>query len=225
MTKTLLYRCFKAKYFPRCSFLEAADNPHSSYVRKSFLAAQPILRKGCYWRVGTGSSIRVLTDKWLPCHPTNKILVPPHEVDEEWRVSDLIDWLNIQRDRGLIDVVFHGFDAEAIYRIPLGQQCVPNFLVWLHNKKGRYSVKSGYYVARRLLREASQVGEGSGQMSSSMVWVRIWKLHIPNKIKAFGWRAFHIILPTREKLRQRRIIEDDSCPICHCFPETSIHAL
>lgn len=101
-------------------------------------------------------------------------------------MSDLIDWLNIQWDRGLIDVVFHGFDAEAIYRIPLSRHCVPNVLVWLHNKKGRYSVKSGYYVARRLLREASQVGEGSGQMSSSMVWVRIWKLHIPNKIKAFG---------------------------------------
>ena len=81
---SLLYKCFKAKYFPRCSFLEVANNPHSSYVWKSLLAAQPILRKGCYWQVRIGSCIQVLTDKWLPCHPTNKILVPPHEVDEEW---------------------------------------------------------------------------------------------------------------------------------------------
>ena len=62
-------------------------------------------------------------------------------------------------------------------------------------------------------------------MSSSMVWARIWELHIPNKIKAFGWRACHNILLTREKLWQQRIIEDDSCPICCYFPETSIHAL
>ena len=46
---SLLYKCFKAKYFPRCSFLEVANKPHSSYVWKSLLAAQPILRKGCYW--------------------------------------------------------------------------------------------------------------------------------------------------------------------------------
>lgn len=32
---SLLYRCFKAKYFPQCIFLEVVDNPHSSYVWKS----------------------------------------------------------------------------------------------------------------------------------------------------------------------------------------------
>ena len=67
--------------------------------------------------------------------------------------------------------------------------------------------------------------EGSCSMSSSMVWERISKLHIRNKIKAFGWRACHNILPTREKLRSRQIIDDDSCPICHSFPKTAIHAL
>jgi len=42
---SLLYKCFKAKYFTRCSFLEAFDTPNSSYVWKSLIAAQPILRK------------------------------------------------------------------------------------------------------------------------------------------------------------------------------------
>ena len=36
---SLLYRCFKAKYFPRCNFLEANDKPNSSYVWKSLMAA------------------------------------------------------------------------------------------------------------------------------------------------------------------------------------------
>ena len=54
---SLLSRCFKAKYFPRCSFMEAADCPNNSYVWKSVLAGQQILKKGSYWRVGTGSLI------------------------------------------------------------------------------------------------------------------------------------------------------------------------
>ncbi|XP_050278419.1 uncharacterized protein LOC126719971 [Quercus robur] len=45
-------------------------------------------------------------------------------------------------------MAFNRFDAEAIYRIPLSRRCVPDKLFWLHNKNGRYSVKSGYHTAR-----------------------------------------------------------------------------
>ena len=34
---SLLYRCFKAKYFPRCNFLEAKDVPKNSYLGKVLL--------------------------------------------------------------------------------------------------------------------------------------------------------------------------------------------
>ncbi|XP_065619755.1 uncharacterized protein LOC136063373 [Quercus suber] len=59
---SLLNSYFKAKYFLRCDFLEATGCQNSSYVWKSLLAAQPILWKGCLWRVGNGASIRVLKD-------------------------------------------------------------------------------------------------------------------------------------------------------------------
>jgi len=36
---SLLFRCFKAKYFPRCGFLDAVDVPNSSYVWKRILVA------------------------------------------------------------------------------------------------------------------------------------------------------------------------------------------
>ena len=36
---SLLYRCFKAKYFPRCDFLDAMDCQNSSFVWKSLLVA------------------------------------------------------------------------------------------------------------------------------------------------------------------------------------------
>ena len=69
--ESLVYKCFKVKYFPHGTFLEAMDVPNGSYIWKSLLAAQPILRKGGCWRVGNGSSIRVTKDSWIPNHPTH----------------------------------------------------------------------------------------------------------------------------------------------------------
>ena len=57
------------------------------------------------------------------------------------------------------------------------------------------------------------------------MWAAIWKLQIPNKIKVFGWRACHDILPTRGNLKKKRILLDELCPLCGLFQESTIHAL
>ena len=68
---SLLYKCFKARYFPRSNFLDASDAPNSSYVWRSLMSAQPILKQGCCWRVGDGSTIWVMGDKWISHQITN----------------------------------------------------------------------------------------------------------------------------------------------------------
>ena len=55
------------------------------------MATQPILKKGCCWRVGDGFSIRALQDKWIPNYTMNRILHMTSEVDRELRVCDLIN--------------------------------------------------------------------------------------------------------------------------------------
>ena len=57
------------------------------------------------------------------------------------------------------------------------------------------------------------------------MWNALWKLHIPNKIKVFGWRACQEIFPTRLNLVKRRILHDDICPNCTRFPESMVHVL
>ena len=88
---SLLLSCFKAKYFPRCGFLEAVDVPNSSFIWKSILAAQEILERGHCWRVGNGLGIRVTKDRWIPKHPTNKVILAVPDEEWEWRVVELID--------------------------------------------------------------------------------------------------------------------------------------
>ena len=192
---SLLYKCFKARYFPRSSFLEAKESPGCSYVWRSLMAALPILRLGYCWRVGNGSSIRVVGDRWIPNHPTNTVIHLRQELVGELAVSELIDpELHAWR----IDVImslFHKDDVEAICRIPLSQRSISNSIIWLHNKNGKFSVKSTYKLARRSQFHGDKAESLSGCVGKK-IWPVLWKLKIPNKIKVFGWRACHDILPT-----------------------------
>ena len=221
---SLLSKCFKARYFPRSTFLEAKESPRCSYVWRRLVAALPILNSGYCWRVGTGSSISVVGDKWIPNYPTNKVLHPIHELVDELAVSELID-LELHVWRGdLIMTLFHRDDAAAITKIPLSRRVVSDSIIWLHNKNGMFLVKSAYKVARRMRGEGSRA-ESSGGCVGKLVWPVLWKLYVPNKIKIFGWWACNDILPTKCNLVRRKIINDDKCHICSREVESITHAL
>ena len=66
-------------------------SPNCLYVWRSIMVAMAILRSRSCWRVGNGESIKFLVDKWIPNYPSNRVLHPIHEGEEDWRVSDLID--------------------------------------------------------------------------------------------------------------------------------------
>ena len=67
-------------------------------------------------------------------------------------------------------------------------------------------------------------GSSDGQ-NRGLIWTRLWKFRLPNKIKLFGWRACHNILPTKENLVRRRITQDSVCERCNQGPESGLHAL
>jgi len=71
--------------------------------------------------------------------------------------------------------LFEKEDAEAICRIPLSRRYMSDSLVWLHNKKGLFTVKSTYKVAREIMRGAD-VAECSRGCAGKRVWAAIWKL-------------------------------------------------
>lgn len=152
---SLLFKCFKARYFPWCHFQNVVDSPNSSYVWKGILLAMPILRSVCCWRVGNEESIKVTTNKWIPNYPSNKILHPVHEEEEGWTVSDLIDSNRHWWRWDIIMTTFNREDAEAIFRIPLSRKYVEDSIVWLQNKSGAYSVRSGYHSIRKVMRKDS----------------------------------------------------------------------
>ena len=148
---SLLYKYFKARYFPQCQFLDATVSPNSSFIWRSILAAMPILKSGYCWRVGNGDDIRIRKDKWIPNYPSNMVLHPVAEEVQECMLSDLINSdLHCWR-RDFIMERFQINDANAIYKIPSSRRRATDSVVWLHTKNGVYSVRSGYHKARKVM--------------------------------------------------------------------------
>lgn len=83
----------------------------------------------------------------------------------------------------MIESNFHMTDAEAILLIPLSRRHVYDSVFWMYNKNGAYSVKSGYHIARLISKEDNGIRESSEPMVGGQVWGKLWKLHVPNKIK------------------------------------------
>jgi len=58
--ETLLYKVFKAKFFPEgCIFDAAVPSKCSSYAWRSILQAREAIQKRAIWRVNDGASIKV----------------------------------------------------------------------------------------------------------------------------------------------------------------------
>ncbi|XVF24499.1 hypothetical protein REPUB_Repub13aG0133400 [Reevesia pubescens] len=57
------------------------------------------------------------------------------------------------------------------------------------------------------------------------LWNRLWQAYAPNKIKVFGWRFIHGLLPVSWNLWRRKIIGNAVCPRCYEADETVIHAI
>ena len=107
-------------------------------------------------------------------------------------VADLINLdLHIWRNEEVMATI-HREEAEAICQIPLSRRDVNDDIIWLHNSKGLFIGKSAYHVARKLLNDGNRVGTSRGCAKRKM-WTTIWKLKLPNKIKIFGWWAYHDI--------------------------------
>uniref|UniRef100_A0A2N9F204 Reverse transcriptase domain-containing protein n=1 Tax=Fagus sylvatica TaxID=28930 RepID=A0A2N9F204_FAGSY len=220
---SLFYKVFKAKYFPRCSILEANPVSTSSYAWKGIMSARDLIKKGSTWRVGNGSDIRIWGDRWLPSPYNQLISSPPIPPSSLSQVAHLIDHQSRTWKEGLIRETFLPHDATTIMGIPLSSHPQSDCLVWGGTRNGRYAVRSGYHL---LIHERAQADPGpSDTTAMTNLWHSIWSLQVPPKTRHFLWRACHESLPTRRNLHHRHIIDDPTCENCSNQVETTLHAL
>ena len=122
-TQSLFYKVYKARYFPKCSFLEAEFGKNPSFVWRSLMASRDIILEGSRWQMGDGQSINIRNYKWLP-RPS---LFKPG-VDTLLKVRDLIDQQTNKWNRPLIQNTFMQSTQEDILSIRLGDPQTPDRL-------------------------------------------------------------------------------------------------
>ena len=99
-------------------------------------------------------------------------------------------------DEELINDLFWPVDAHQILQIPLtsGREDV---VAWHHNRNGFFSVRSAYHCQWIHKFGENRVNEQASVVGEEEVWAKLWKLNVPAKIKNFGWRVLHGLLPCR----------------------------
>lgn len=142
--QSFIAKLLKARYFPSASFREADLGNNPSYVCRSILAAKDLILKGSLLKVGTGETINVWTDPWIPDANNTRITTPVIQGLEEITVNNLFSNEGRQWDHDLIRDIFNDYDAKKIISIPLSQSTGEDTWIWLQGEKGCYEVKSGY---------------------------------------------------------------------------------
>lgn len=178
-----------------------------------------VILKGYRWRIGSGKNISVFRSNWIPRPSTFQPIFTPN-LPPEATVAVLIDNENKWKP-DLIQSMFLKEDAEAILSIPLPRRKRKDQVIWHYDKKGEYSVKSGYQVALNM-----KFPDPPGcSRSNDSKWSIIWKLSLPEKIKIFVWKATKNLLPTAENLCKHGIVQEAHCKRCGNRVENILHVL
>ncbi|XP_062147743.1 uncharacterized protein LOC133856702 [Alnus glutinosa] len=179
------------------------------------------LLQGLIWRIGEGRSIKIWQDRWLPT-PTSYTVQSHHRViPDSCIVSMLIDHEVCGWNSGLITEIFNPEEAKVIVTLPLCPTLPPDRLVWRGTTNGIFSVRSAYHMGMEV--KVRDNGSTSKEVGGHKVWSTIWRLGVPNNVKKFMWRACNDLLPTKQNLHRRKIVENESCPCC--CRDADIHAL
>jgi hypothetical protein len=186
------------------------------------MAAKELLSHGIIWRIGDGHSIKIWGDKWLPSIGSLNFSSESGFLCDA-KVSDLIDVSIKGWNCSLIDSSFSAYVANIIKSIPLCPSLPPDKIIWNGTSNGLFSVRSAYHLGLDLLR--SKKGECSSSSNRSEFWKKLWAIKAPNSSKIFLWRACQNLLPSKQNLLRKGVVENDLCPCCNIEEESIIHAL
>ncbi|XP_033135982.1 uncharacterized protein LOC103841762 [Brassica rapa] len=218
---TLFSRVFKGRYFRHVSPLEPIRSYSPSYGWRSIVSARSLVSKGLIKRVGTGSSISVWNDPWLPTtrpRPANK---NQHHLYPDLTVASLIDPTSRQWNSQVLRDLVDPHDVKIIESIPLSRHQMVDRDGWHFTHNGKFTVKSGYQVERIYPdRERPPLLMGP---TVDVLKAFCWKIRCPPKIKHFLWQLVSGCVAVKKNLKARGMQGEIGCARCGAEEESINH--
>lgn len=128
--ESLLAKTFKWKYFPHKDFLEATLGRRPSFVCRSMIASQQLLKEGLIWRIGDDRKIQFWKDKWIPRQHSLRVLSPIVQIEKDAKVAGLIDYDLMGWKVDMLNNLFSPQDVDLIKSIPISIGEREDKLVW-----------------------------------------------------------------------------------------------
>ncbi|KAL6217476.1 hypothetical protein ACLB2K_010693 [Fragaria x ananassa] len=177
---SLIAQIFKARYYPHSSFLEAELGEAPSFSWRSIMQGRKVLKADLQWKIGDGKNGVIWNDKWLPLSTPEFIQKP---VDcTLTRVNELINEHTREWHSNVITATFPPYIAAKIMCIPLSRKTTSDRLIWFPEKKGMFSVKTAYWIARNQVLSEVLTTTSCGN-PFSVLWKKLWAAKVPGKVK------------------------------------------
>lgn len=218
----LLTVVLKAKYFKKSSVLEANRGHYPSYTWRSIWGAKSLVLEGLAWRIGNGTMVKALYDKWVPFNDNMAMPRPIASAPSDLSVADLIDFNEGGWDYGALNQWFDEETIDAIFSIPIFPPWSNDKMFWWLSKNGIYTVKSGYLLG---LLGTDGVGTDPDELMNRKQWSRMWNLPTPPKLCHFLWRMCRGSLATKQSLFNRYVVPSPICDRCGSEVESILHVL
>lgn len=159
--------------------------------------------------------VKIWGDKWHRNPTTFFVQSPRRLLEANDKVNEHIDhgtkWWNTELRRE----IFIKDEVGAICKLTLSCHSQRDATIWRGTTKGELTVRSAYHMKKE--RQDLLRGDGSDSSGGNEIWSLIWNL------KMFMWRACHNVLPTKENLLKRGIVNKLSSPIYGIQKESTLH--
>ncbi|XP_010481146.1 PREDICTED: uncharacterized protein LOC104759984 [Camelina sativa] len=219
----LFARVFKSRYYRNSDPLDPIRSYSPSYGWRSIVSARSLVNKGLITRVGSGSSISIWSDPWVPAQFRRPALSNGPFKDPNLRLPHLIDRRTRSWQKDLLTQHFDPLDVALIEAIPLGSDTKDDYLGWHFTKTGKYTVKFGYETARMDIQGPFRA-LGSGPEIIPLL-ARVWKVPCPPKLQHFLWQVLSGCISISTNLRHRGVNCDVVCMRCGFEAEDINHAI
>jgi ribonuclease HI len=222
---SLCARVLKAKYYPSGDLLDTAFIQKTSQSWQGVIHGLELLKKGVIWRIGSGTQVKIFRDNWLPRPDAPRVSQRLANSRRRW-VSELIDPISRQWDEALVRSCCPSSDADSILSIKLPSRPCDDFVAWMPESNGLFSVRSAYKLGMEPAYSRLSLGQSSAEpLGDRGIWNIVRKAKVPNKLRVFAWKTATSTLSVMSNLHHRIQTISPICPICGNEEEDGHHAL